>query len=125
MSEKRKVLIVDDEKEIAVLFGFLLTHHGFDTDMAYNGKEALEKLEGQSFDYIISDVRMPIMNGAELFIHVRENVQPRPKFIFITGFEDLLGEDILNEALAKFTKPVDHEQIVDVLLEDMGMSEAV
>ena len=124
MSERRRVLIVDDEKEIAVLFGFLLTHHGFETDIAYNGKEALEKLNQQSFDYVISDVRMPVMDGAELFRITCETIRPKPRFIFISGFEDLLDEDALAESLAKFTKPVNHEQIVDVLLQHMGTEEA-
>jgi len=111
-----KVLIVDDEVELAVLLGFLLTTYKLQTDLASSGEEALLKLREQKFDYIISDVRMPEMNGAELYHKVQEEFENPPYFLFITGFDSILTEEIIDNSLGRFSKPLDHEAIVEVIL---------
>ncbi|WP_353132349.1 two-component regulator propeller domain-containing protein [Pseudopedobacter sp.] len=71
--EKEHLLIVDDNYEIV---DFLHSHLSkrFQTTVAYNGKEALEILEEQSFDLIISDVMMPEIDGIQVCKKIKQNI---------------------------------------------------
>jgi len=61
-----RILIVDDEKDIRELLTFQLQQHGFTTEAAGNGEEALDKVEEKPPDLIILDLMMPKMDGAEV-----------------------------------------------------------
>lgn len=81
-----KVLIVDDEIELAETLADLLEPDGHDIDLALNGKIALEKLKKADFDVIISDLRMPVMDGTELYAKMKEEIpQYLNKIIYVTG----------------------------------------
>jgi len=81
-----KILVVDDEFELAQTLADLLAVDGHSFDFAINGKIALEKLHAQKFDFILSDLRMPEMDGATLFKHIRAELpEYQERIIFITG----------------------------------------
>lgn len=61
-----KVLIVDDEQPVREFIAQVLTEDGYDTVTATDGKQALELVEQEQPDLIISDTMMPVLNGAEL-----------------------------------------------------------
>ena len=63
---KARLLIVDDEKHIREGLEKALRLEGFDVVLASDGQEALEKLEGNGIDLIISDLKMPRVSGEEL-----------------------------------------------------------
>jgi DNA-binding response OmpR family regulator len=66
MECERRILIVDDEKDIRDAVMFILNKEGFIADKAANGMEAIEKVEaGESYDLIIMDIIMPYMSGTE------------------------------------------------------------
>lgn len=67
-----RILIVEDEHHLADGLRFNLEADGFDVETAYNGEEALQKLETNSFDAIVLDVMMPKMNGFEVAQTLRE-----------------------------------------------------
>ena len=85
---KRKVLIVDDEEGIRNLLRLTLVEEGFDVAVAFNGKEAAEKLKTESFDVLLTDIKMPIMDGIELLKMARE-LNPEIAAILITGFPSI------------------------------------
>lgn len=60
---KKRILIVDDEEGMRHMLSVLLKKEGFDPVLATNGKSALEKIERESFDFVLSDIRMPEMDG--------------------------------------------------------------
>ncbi len=73
MEIKRKILIVDDEKDIREAVMFILNNEGFTTYTAANGMEAIEKIKsGKSYDLIIMDIIMPYMSGTETAKNLRE-----------------------------------------------------
>lgn len=68
-----RVLIVDDEPSIRQIVATLLTLEGFDVSTATDGRAALAHILATVPDVVISDVRMPFMNGYELLTAVRAN----------------------------------------------------
>lgn len=69
---KEKILIVDDDKEIRRLIEIYLKSEQFDTQSAENGFEALKLIEKETFDLVILDVMMPIIDGIDTCVKIRE-----------------------------------------------------
>jgi len=65
-SRNKRVLIVDDNVALARVTQFALDGAGFETEMAYNGRLALEAAQRKHFDIVITDQQMPEMTGIEL-----------------------------------------------------------
>jgi two-component system NtrC family sensor kinase len=80
------VLVVDDDFQLAEELAAMLTFENCTVEIANNGMEALDHLQGQVFDAIICDLMMPRMDGETLY---RETAERYPflaeKFVFITG----------------------------------------
>ena len=66
-----KILVVDDDKNINVLIQSLLKNENYEVVACYDGNEALEKLENEKIDMLITDVMMPNMDGWELCCEIR------------------------------------------------------
>ena len=94
----KSVLIVDDEIEMVEMLFNLLKKDGYQVDTARNGRQALEKIQLREFDIIISDVKMPVMNGMQLYDILKER-KPKlaERIIFISG-------DIINKETIRFLK---------------------
>lgn len=86
VSNKQKVLVVEDSITEIMRIKAMLTKLEYDVTTAKNGKEALEKLDDEKFKLIISDWRMPHMTGIDLCRHIRNNSEyGHPYFILLTG----------------------------------------
>ncbi len=66
MSEKKRILVVDDEPDFASLVQGNLEKEGFEVDVAYNGNEGIEKVKANPPDAIVLDVMMPEKDGYEV-----------------------------------------------------------
>jgi len=73
MSEKKRVLIVDDEPDFADIVKGNLEREGFDIEIAYNGVEALEKVKANPPDAIVLDVMMPEKDGYEVCAELKKD----------------------------------------------------
>jgi len=83
-----KILIVDDEKDIRKFLNILLRKEGFQVRLASRGAEAMDIFKSESFELVITDIRMPEMDGLELMKHLKasdENIE----VIILTGFATL------------------------------------
>jgi DNA-binding NtrC family response regulator len=80
-----RVLVVDDEDIISVLLAEILTEEGYEVTAAANGNEAVNILEREKFDLIITDMVMPGMNGIEV-LQAAFRLDPSYAVIMITGF---------------------------------------
>ncbi len=69
--EAIRILLVDDEKHIRLLFKEELEEEGYLIDLASNGFEALEKLKGQRFDLVVLDLKMPGMDGIQTLDEIK------------------------------------------------------
>jgi len=81
-----RMLVVDDEPVVLELLVDLYQGRGYRVDTAGNGKEALEKLCADSYDLVISDIRMPEMGGVELYLRLLEqSPELRDRILMMTG----------------------------------------
>jgi len=84
--ERRRILVVDDEESIQRLLTGVLEMDGHDVQIASNGREALERVRREPFDLIITDIKMPVMGGPELYRELSAAADPLARrVIFITG----------------------------------------
>jgi two-component system, OmpR family, response regulator ChvI len=86
MSSKGSILIVDDEIDITLAFKKGLESNGFTVDIYNDPVTALLNFKSDFYDLILVDVRMPKMNGFELYQEI-EKVDKKSKVCFITAFE--------------------------------------
>jgi len=70
--EKKRILLVDDEESIQLLYREEFEDEGFTVDSAYNGVDALEKFQKDPPDLVILDINMPGMNGIEVLRQMKE-----------------------------------------------------
>lgn len=84
--QHKRILIVDDDPRVLFVLRAALerTGDGYEIETAGNGREALAKLEGEVFDLVITDIRMPGMNGVELVRSMRASAL-ETAVIWITG----------------------------------------
>jgi two-component system response regulator AtoC len=82
----KRILIVDDEEEMALLLKTSLSRltNGHQVETAGSGEEALTKMAGQAFDLVITDLRMPGMDGLELIERVQA-CYPSTRLVLITA----------------------------------------
>ncbi|MCX6188684.1 MAG: sigma-54 dependent transcriptional regulator [Bacteroidetes bacterium] len=85
MKNKIKIAVVDDEEIIRITLADDLRDHGFDVREFSNGKMALDSVEQDPADIIISDLKMPVMHGLDL-LSIIKKIQPDTKFIIMTAF---------------------------------------
>ena len=88
----KKILVIDDEELITKSLLRLLGNEGYDVAVARNGSEALARVKESDFELIISDVRMPELDGIETIRQIRAYLnkidkKPIPE-ILITGYAD-------------------------------------
>jgi PAS domain S-box-containing protein len=123
-----RVLVVDDDVELAGVLAAALRAEGHEVELAANGLDALNRLERSRFDVILSDVRMPKLDGPGLY---RELQQRHPelleRLVFVTG--DILGREtaafLERTRMAHLTKPFDIKQVRRLVAEVLAASEPV
>ncbi|MBP3368531.1 MAG: response regulator transcription factor [Clostridia bacterium] len=86
MENKKNILIVEDEKNIAKVLQYNIKKEGYDCDVAYDGEEGLEKALTGKFDLILLDIMLPKMNGFEVCEKIRYKSQV--PIIFVTAREE-------------------------------------
>ncbi|MFA5906640.1 MAG: response regulator, partial [Desulfobacula sp.] len=83
-----KILIVDDEELIVRLLSVSLRSDGYETFSAFSGEEGLAVLKAESPDIVVTDIRMPGMDGLELLKKIKE-ISPEKEVIIVTGHGDI------------------------------------
>ena len=88
----KRILVVEDEPAVSDVCRRVLTSEGFEVDIAVNGKVAQDMLEEKQYDLCLMDIKLPTMNGKELYQWLQER-HPRlaGRVIFTSG--DVMGGD--------------------------------
>jgi len=111
----RKILVVDDEKLIRLGVKSMIEkkQKGFyEIALCSNGKEALELVQREKFDIVITDIRMPQMDGITLIQNL-QSVEYRPAVIILSGYDDFnyAREALKGGAKDYLLKPINREQL--------------
>jgi len=117
------ILIVDDEERMRHLLSIMLSRRGYRVDQAGDGVEALELIAATPFDMIITDIKMPRMDGMELLKRVMEMETPFP-VVFITAFATVESavEAMRQGAVDYIIKPFDEARILLTVERTLGLS---
>ncbi len=125
MPEIKKILVAEDELTNSILLKRILTKAGYSVVVAENGVDALQHLENEHFDALLSDWMMPEMDGIELIRRVRERIKPIPLIIMITA---LVSEGARTYALESgsddyIAKPIDVTELLTRLKDGLDRKE--
>jgi two-component system, NtrC family, response regulator PilR len=106
------ILVIDDEKSIRDMLAIMLKRQGYHVSLAENGKTAINAINKNVFDLVISDIRLPDTNGIEILKHSKK-VSPETEFILITAFasQDTAVEAVKNGAADYIYKPFDIDDL--------------
>ncbi|MFC1516015.1 sigma-54-dependent transcriptional regulator [Thermodesulfobacteriota bacterium] len=107
------VLIVDDEKNYPLILGAVLEEEGFETLIANSGHDALDILKNADVDLVLTDMKMPVMDGIQLLEKIKE-IEPDLPVIMMTahGTVDKAVEAMQKGAYSYILKPFDNERMI-------------
>ena len=107
-----KILIVDDDNDIAELESYILKEEGFETVIKNTGEDALDEIDKTNFDLILMDIMMPGISGIELCAKIREKVSC--SIIFVTAKSNLVDKMVGFEIGGDdyITKPFENQELV-------------
>jgi two-component system response regulator PilR (NtrC family) len=108
-----RILIVDDEKAIRESLQIVLTEEGFEAEVVTDGLEALSKIEEGGYDLVITDLKMPRLNGMEL-LEKSSKISPDTFFIIMTAYAsvDTAINALRNGAFDYLIKPVEFDDLI-------------
>ena len=116
MNNNKRILVVDDEPDLTQVSTLALEYHGFKVDSFNDPQEALSKFKPGSYDLIILDIKMPKMDGFELYHEIKKK-DNNAKVCFLTASE-LYYEEFRNEEYCALDrnlfiqKPIDNEHVI-------------
>ena len=132
MTQKKKILIVDDEPDVLNYLSTLFKNNGYDTATAVDGNQAMEKMKSEKPDLVSLDMSMPEKSGVKFYRELKEDtvmsIVPVVIVTAITGY----GDD--KEAFKKFistrkqvpppdgfvSKPIDTDELLAVVKKLIG-----
>jgi len=116
MTQKAKILIVDDNLSLCKTMSFVLNRKGYDVSTANDGFEAIDRVKNEFFDIIFMDIKMPVLNGVETYKKIRE-VNDKIITIMMTAYavDDLIQDALKEGAYGIIYKPLDFEKILSLI----------
>jgi NADH:ubiquinone oxidoreductase subunit E len=121
-----KILVVDDEPVVVKSCERILTPEGYLVDSAANGKEAMKKLGHYSYDLVISDIKMPDMDGIELLKWIRDS-KLETEVVLITGYpsQESIKEALSLRIIDYLPKPFSPALLVEVTRKAMEFKKVI
>jgi two-component system, NtrC family, response regulator HydG len=115
-SEKTRVLVVDDDADLARTTALILKSKGFAVNVAADGLTAIRQAEQNPFDIALMDIKLPGIDGVETYKRIK-TIQPDLAAIMMTGFsvEERVQEALGEGALAVLTKPLEVDRLLELI----------
>ena len=119
VDKPKRILIIDDENAIRTIIRLVLARQGYDCETAADGKEGVEMFSNGKFDLVISDLIMPVQDGINTIIALKE-AQPNLPIIAISGGARKGTMDLLQTAkkvgaCETIEKPFEPEILIDTV----------
>ena len=115
-SDKLSILVVDDEENLRHMLHVLLSRQGYLVELATNGEEALQMALSNEYDFILSDIKMPVMDGAEFLAKTfASGIESTIIMMSAYGTMDTAIECMKNGAYDYISKPFKNDEILLVL----------
>lgn len=113
----KEVLIVDDSPTLRKVLSFYLSKRGFSVREAQNGKIALEQIELKSFDVMILDMSMPVMNGEQVLLALKGKTDFHTPILILSAdkIEERKAMGISLGAAYYMTKPFQPNEVVEMI----------
>lgn len=123
-SERNRILVVDDESDLTLFYRMSLEYHGFEVESFNDSRKALSNFKPNYYDLAILDIKMPNMDGFELYRKIKE-IDPNLKVCFLTASELYYKEFREKEynALDKdlfIRKPIGNDELIKEIKRLMG-----
>lgn len=125
MNEK-KILIIDDEPNICQLTKLNLESTGeYKVSTAFSGKEGLRKAKKENFDLVITDFKIPDMDGGEILNRLKEMDPHLPVLLFSIYYDDpsTVAKSTIRKADGLISKPFDHKQLCEIIKDVLSKSQ--
>ena len=126
--KKKKVMIVDDELDLSLLLKTLLEENNFKVDWYTDPVLALNKFKRNFYDLLLLDIKMPKMNGFELYRELKK-IEKRVKVCFLTALTELYEYDKFKEEVSPkederyfIPKPIENEDLIKRVNSIIGSS---
>ena len=113
-ADRQRILIVDDEFDFTAIYETLFQLHGYDVQIASNGREALELARASAPDIVLSDYMMPVMDGVQLLLAWRAD----PRLQHIPFILNSAGKNLQDTPLpfdAFFIKPAKFAVVLETV----------
>jgi len=122
--EKKRILVVDDEKAVLESFREILELKGYSVDTAENGQEAIKKSKASFYNLALLDIRLPDMEGIELLAKMKETT-PKMVKIMVTGYPSLQNaiEAVNKGADSYIVKPANMDELLNKVKEHLQKQE--
>ncbi len=116
MDEMKRILLVDDESDLCFALEKVLIEYGYAVDSYEHPLVALNKFKPHLYNLVILDIRMPELNGFELYLEIRK-LDNKVKICFLTAGEMYYGvySDIFSSIPANYfiRKPIDNDVLIE------------
>lgn len=116
MSEKLRILVVDDNEEFCQNLADIMEMKGYRVATAQDGFKAIDMVKQDSFDLVLMDVKMPVMNGVETFKKIKQ-IAPLLPAIMVTAYqvEELIRDALREGAFGCLNKPLDFPKLFETI----------
>lgn len=116
MTGKIRTMVVDDDANFLRSTVDLLNEKGLDCIGVDSGREAIEKIKEMTFDVVLMDMKMPVMNGVQTHVEIRK-ISPKTVVIMITAsrVEELIKDALKEGAYGLVHKPLDIDRIIRMI----------
>ena len=123
MTEKKRILVVDDQREILDVTSLVLQSAGYSTETASSGDEALDRVTSEPFDLVLLDITMPGMDGWETLRLLRADDQLEQLVVIMFSVKGEVSDKVhsLQEGASGFiSKPYEVDDLVDRIDRALG-----
>lgn len=122
----RNVLVVDDEQTVCNSCKKILTREGYNVEVALSGDEALNKIKGKGYDVLITDWKMPEVDGIEVAKRIKKE-NPDIEVVMITGYPSVESSvKAMRSGISDYvSKPFTPEELSEAVLRALAKGHAV